>query len=245
MAISQAQAFTNQQFDNVDTGAVTYGSSTTTGNLFVCSVWAYSTGGALGVSAVSDNKSNTWTRRAAGGFESADQTAAIYDVVGTGGASHQVTVDPVGTGNYFNAQVWELTGQGASPFGGTAGTHGTSSTPATGNLSANSAAGDFQIAVIAVSGGAVTVVLVDVYSPVYTQAVEETDGNNHDPGEADYRIQTGVTNGGCSWTFGGLSYRWSCATANYVAAVAGGTVPGSMVNGGLANRGLINAGLVN
>jgi hypothetical protein len=224
-SISQAQAVTLAQGAGVDSLAVTYGASTTSGNLFVLSVWCYVNGnGALGTGIVSDNKSNTWTRRVAGGLQGTTEDAAIYDCAnGSGGAGHQVTCNPAGTGNYLSIQAWELTGEdGTNPIGGTAGANGLSTAPATGNLSAAAASGDFQVAVCCFAGAVGTVsITVGSFTPAYTEVDEELDDTNQEPGEADYRIHTGATSGGCSWTLP-ESVRWSCCTANYVAAAGGG-----------------------
>jgi hypothetical protein len=111
MAAVEVQS-TGNQLGSTSSGALTYPSSTTTGNALIALVSTYA-GNAAGLhaNAITDNKGNTWTRGAAIGKIDENACAVYYCLNATGGASHTVTFDPSDHGaQYVSMEILEFSG---------------------------------------------------------------------------------------------------------------------------------------
>lgn len=139
--------------------------------------------------------------------------AAIFSYHNHPGGTVTITVDQ--GGGAFNPRTWgayaRVTGLlTASSFDVAASGQASSGARTTGNLSGTTAQNDeYEFAVVV--SNAASGITVDSFTPAYTQIVERNTGSDTD-GEADYRILTGTTNAGCSWTGGSLDYAAAAAT---------------------------------
>lgn len=224
-ALAIAQTVGTNPVDNVDTNAATFGSSTTSGSLVVvlCYGWRAAAGFDMSAAgAVADNKSNTYTR-VDSQFNLDYGTSIHYCANVTGGASHQITIDPAGTGNYFSWLAFEVTGAATTtPLDQQASANGPN-VVATGNLGSTTVQNDeIEFAVLVAANS--SVITVDAVSPAYIEDSEQLDGVNHVPGEIDHRILTATTNVGASWTVNIPPGRSTAQAATFKQAAAGTAV---------------------
>jgi hypothetical protein len=240
MAITDVQS-KHVQFDNVDSGSATFDSSTTTGNLIAVSIWGWrATGFTVALGTVTDNKSNTYA--VANEITNSTPGAGIhYKENASGGASHQVTVDPTGTGNYFDVNCYEVSGiETSSALDQSAENSGNSTTPGTGNIT-TTVADTFMVAVL--SNNNPTTLTV---SAGWTQDNEELDNANHQPGEADSRIVGSTGTYAADWTTGDVNADlWAAVIAAFKGVAAAGDPEGRLTGGGkLVGGGLLRKGVL-
>lgn len=245
-SIGLVQSITTGGTSAADTFSLSYGSSTAaSGSALAAAVSGWRSGGSGGfqLADITDNKSNDWQKAGQGGISTDVNAMGFYMANAAGGASHQVDFDPTGTGNSIDVALFELSDAATSGLlGGTAGAtaNGTTSI-STGNLSAAGASGDIEIAACtATTTGTKT---VGALTPAYTEIAEGTDGANDRVFEHDYRILTGTTSDGASWSQATGS-RWS-GFAFVLKATGGVADPeGRLVGGKLVGGGLLISGVL-
>lgn len=225
-SIGLQQAITTGGGSYVDTLDVSYGSATqASGSALACAVagWRGSGSGGFLLTDITDNKSNDWIKAGEGGISVSGDVNAMgfYVANAAGGSTHTVSFNPTGSNHSLDVALYELSGAATtSLLGGTAGSNNNNATSiSTGNLSAAGADGDIEIAVVcATSTGTKT---VGSLTPAYTEVAEGTDGANDRVYEFNYRILTGATSDGASWSQASGS-RWSGFAFVLAAAAAGG-----------------------
>lgn len=226
MALSVVQDLIQNPVDNVDTDAATFASTPIAGNLIVVCIEGWRNGGFdMPTGGVTDNKGNTYTRAVQSALDSFgfQRTAIFYTYNIVSSATHIVTVDPTGTGNYLSWSATEVAGaMTTDPLDKTQSQTGTTGAISTGTTAALAQAAEIVFAACTINStnGAVT---VESVSPSWVQLFDQTDGGNHIIGEVDRRIVAATTAQSCSWTQAGTLAASSAAIATFMEAGVGGT----------------------
>lgn len=151
----------------------------TSGNMIVVGVSATQ---ALGVSAVTDNCSTSFTRDIVVG--AGQQAAIFHGVVGSCGNPYTITVTPDASAA-MDASSFEVSNQNATPGDvGQSGT-GTGTAPATGNTATTSATTQLAFAVFAGDGANPTSITMPTG---WTQLYSEGDGSVYEIGAGAYSL---------------------------------------------------------
>lgn len=211
-------------FENVGSTSLTFDSSVTTNALVVLNCWGYhatANGTMFPSGGASDNKSNTWNflHERAADFDVS--CAQYYAIAATGGASFQVTLDPLTTANYGWWSITEVTGamtSGVVDQQRTATTNDTAATATSTLLTGTLAQADEIVFACMTSRNTKTSITVDSFSPAFTQITETLDFASYTPGESVYKIVTATAAVNCTWTYVGAGRNSSALTTFKAAA---------------------------
>lgn len=125
----------NRAGSAVDTYALTFASTPSTGNEVVVLITAFDVGGDLPVGGVTDNKGNTYTRQQQGKFGTGtagtDAQYAVYTApITSSSATFTITADPTGTSSEITMWIGEFSGVHATTPVNTSGVaEGTTAAP--------------------------------------------------------------------------------------------------------------------
>lgn len=189
--------------------ALSFISTPSIGNLIVVSIGTYN--GALGLSAVTDNQSNVYTRDVVATIASGTEVATYSGSAINSSGTFTITVNPDGTSADFTFVIVEFSGNSASPtdkknLDVQTGTTVTSLdiTPSENNclwVGAMTHAGT-DTAITQNSGSLIH---------------EDEGGSTHMPISVTYKIQTTATSESADWTVG-ASNTWAATIVSYRAS---------------------------
>lgn len=216
MSVAIAQKKASTTGSNVSSLAVTFNSSTTTGNLIVVSSGCWDSDATAPTNfTVTDSKSNAYTQVQGQGFSGAGPQMRLeqhYAKNVTGGASHQVTVTP-GDSVFMTIGIFELSGADtAAPLDSSAKATGASTTPSVG---VTPGADGLMIAAMSNNGA--------VMNPdgAWTEELEIDQSFSAFPQNILSRAATNGAADSADWTLN-ATQPWGAIVGNYKAAGAGG-----------------------
>ena len=229
MAIARAQnpvTAKNNSGTALTTGAFSSSTTSTNAIVVVCWLWSSNSTGTFPTNAVTDNKSNTYTRRqiSSQGMSGGTAVTAIFESQNiTGGASHTITVTPTGTQSALIVGATEYSGvltANAQDVGNVA--SGESASATTGTTATTAQNDEVFIGVGTLQGNINMTENASGSTPAsgWTPIVTESDGDNYQSGEAVDVVATATAAADHFWSH--TSAPWAGAIETYKAAAAAG-----------------------
>lgn len=218
-----------------------FGSSTTAGNLLVCtaSVWGPSS---HNTHAATDSKSNTWAQDAFSEDNSTGNSGASVNstILGTAGASHTVTVTAAQAGSYFEFDCSEFAGMASSSALDKTAVNKSSTSPNTATTAATTQADEIVVACFCANTNVNPAAIAD--PPTIngsTTGVVSIGVNQDAPNtigyEAAYKILASTGTQAVAWTYTTGASGTGAAVATYKAAGGGGNVTAALTGQALAS----------
>lgn len=221
MALSIGQTIPLTQADNVASKAVSFGTAPAAGSLLVVMIATYdnSGGDAHGITSVTDNQGNTYTRAVEiinpGSGQHEWSTIFYAKNIASSGTFTITLTGANGSSNYYSFGVVEVIGADTTaPLDQTSTNTGTSTTPTAIGIT-TTVANEYVASAISLAANATSITVPTGYTSRFSEPADSP----HQAGAGAEKIRTTTGTETPVWTVG-ASVQWTVAMASFKAAVA-------------------------